>query len=374
MSILYTSVSGRQITAHSHSGGNEWSCPRRYKYKRIDGWQSREEGVALMFGKCVESAIQYHHQKGRIPETGVDEFKVLWWKQHDNEELTYTQKSGDWDDHYRMGVELLSLYEAILPTLPIQNEQFQVEVKRPLFGPGEPQEGLEFVVKLDMISEVPADHPLLPQNGSTGLRKVIIDIKTSSNSFYTDSRLSALDDQLIDYSWVTGIETVAFLVLVKNHTELGTGDWVTIIRGPKVGKKYQVIDINPQRVLVLTKSDYDDYMARKKLTKGKGAKEACDTLLTEYFYKGQSFRREDLTKQRIQFLPAVISEEDRQEAYQVARQEAAEISCASQNNFWPKKPGVRFPHNPCNSCEMLGLCINDPQLIQEKLVQISGVF
>ena len=377
MAYLYRSVSGRIITAHSHSGGGQWACPRKYKYLRIEGWQSRDERAALQFGKCVESAIQFHHQQGRIPETGVDEFKQLWWLQKDNEEITYTEKTGDWDAHYRMGVEMLALYEAMLPTLPIQNEQFQVEITKELFpgedpvlGPG----GLQFKSVLDVLSEVPSDHPLLPQNGTTGRRKVIIDIKTSASSYYTDPRLSALDDQLRDYAWVTGIDTVAFLVLVKNHTELGTGDWITVLKGPKIGKKYQVFDINPSRVLVLAKSEYDEYAARKKEIKGKGAKEKQDALLTEFFYRGYSFKREELTKQRIQFLPAIISQQDMDEAEEVARQEAWEISKASDCDFFPKKPGVRYPHNVCTTCECLGLCIGDPALVKEKLIQINGDF
>ncbi len=374
MAFLYRSVSGRLVTAHSHSGGGDWSCPRKYKYKRMEGWQSRDDGVALIFGKCIEAAIQYHHLQGRVPETGIDEFKLLWFKQRDNEEIAYTEKSGDWDAHYRTGVEMLTLYESILPTLPIHNENFFVEVVRSLFPEDHPKHGLEYKAILDMVVTTDANHPLLPQNGSVGPRPMIIDIKTSSNPYYSDPRLSALDDQLRDYAWITGIPLVAFLVLVKNHTEPGTGDWITVLRGPKAGKKYQVIDNDGKRVIVLTKSDYDEYISRKKGFKGAGAKEKADTLLTEYFYKGYTFSREDITKQRIQFLPAVISQEDMDEAEEVARQEAYEISCASDNDFFPKKPGVRYPHDPCKTCDCLGLCIGDPALVKEKLIQISGDF
>lgn len=370
MAILYTSVSGRQITAHSHSGGNDWSCPRKYKYKRIDGWTTREDRVALEFGKAIEDAIQFHHINNREPETGVDEFKQLWWKQKD-EPLEYTEKSGNWDDHYRMGVELLQLYEMTLPSLPIINEKFQQNITVSISN-----DGLEYTGKIDIISEIPEDYPGLPENGITenGVRKIIIDVKTSAHSYFTDPRLAALDEQLRDYAWMTGHNTVAFLVLVKNFSELTVGDWVTVLTGPKAGKKYQVIDNTLGDVVVLTKSDYDSYMARKKTIKGKGAREKQEELITEYTLKGYPFARNDLTKQRIQFLCAVVPPEDMNEAKIQAMNEADEISRCSAHNYFPKKPGVRFPNNPCTMCECLGLCIGDPDMVKQNLIQIDGVF
>lgn len=373
---LYTNAHGKQISAHSHSGGGDWRCPRKYYYKRVEGWQPRDERAALQFGKCVESAIQYFHAKDFVTGSGVDEFKVLWWRFKDDETLTYTEKSGDWEDHYQMGTELLSLYEIEHSSLPLDNPQFQVDIRTDLF-PGTEYDGLRYTTILDMVCEVAYDHPLLPPSvsaSSSSTRKIIVDIKTSAASYYTDPRLSCLDDQLRDYSWATGIETVAFLVLVKNHSSIGTGDWVTVLRGAKVGKKYQAFNVEGDTILVLTKQDYDEYISRKKEIKGKGSKEAQEVLLTEFFYKGYRFSRKDLTKQRIQFLPAIISEEDRIEARKEAEREAMEIADCSLMKYFPKKPGVRYPNNVCTSCECLGLCIGDPELVKEKLIKIDGEF
>lgn len=376
MAFLYRNVVGRENQIHSHSGGQDWSCPRKYKYKRIDGWQSREDRVATFFGTVVESAIQYHHNKNFELGSGIDEFKTLWFKYQDDDTVQYTEKSGNWHDHYQMGVELLALYEASVPELPITKAQFQVKRRADLFSSSEssPYSGLKYEAKVDMLCECPNNHPLLPplEGGST--RQIIVDLKTSSAPYNSDPRLSSLDDQLRDYAWVFGIPTVAFLVLVKNFTPLDLGDWITVLRGPKAGKKYQVFDSSPQRVVVLTKSDYDEYVARKKSIKGKGATQKKEALIAEYYYKGMTLSREDVTKQRIQFLPAIISQEDQNEARIVATHEAMEISDASRQNFFPKKPGVRFPHNHCQSCECLGLCIGDQQLTKEKLIQINGEY
>jgi hypothetical protein len=375
--VLYTNAQGFPVFNHSHSGGKDFSCPKKYFWKRVQGWQPRDERAALQFGKCVESAIQYYHVQGMEPGSGVDEFKKLWWHYKDDTTITYTEKSGDWEDHYRMGSEMLALYEIEQPKLPIDNIQFQVNIKTELL-PDTEYEGIKYTTILDMICGVDPSHPgyaLLPAITEQGPRKLIIDIKTSASSYYTDPRLSALDDQLRDYAWATGIETVAFMVLVKNHSSIGVGDWVTVLRGDDAGKKYIVLDINDERLLVFpNKSLYDEYISRRESIKGKGAKEAKEVLLAEYFYKAKRFRREDVTKQRIQFLAAVISQEDMQEARNSAILEAVEIAGCSEKNYFPKKPGVRFPNNVCTTCECLGLCINDRELVKEKLIQINGDF
>ena len=375
--VLYTNAQGFPVFNHSHSGGRDFSCPKKYYWKRIQGWQPRDERAALQFGKCVEAAIQYYHIQGLVPGSGVDEFKKLWWHFKDDDSVTYTEKTGDWEDHYRMGAEMLALYEIEQPKLPIDNIQFSVDLRTQLL-PDTEYEALKYTTILDMICEVDPSHlgyALLPVTQEQGPRKLIIDIKTSASSYYTDPRLSALDDQLRDYAWATGIETVAFLVLVKNHSSVGVGDWVTILRGDDAGKKYIVLDTNDERLLVFpNKPLYEEYLGRRETIKGKGSTEKKEALLAEYFYKAKRFKREDVTKQRIQFLAAVISEEDMLEAKNTAIMEAVEISDCSERGMFPKNPGVRFPHNPCISCECLGLCIGDKDLVKEKLIQINGDF
>ena len=364
LKILYTNAQNYPIYAHSHSGGGDWRCPKKYYWKRIQGWQPRDERAALQFGKCIESAIQFFHQKNFEPGSGVDEFKILWWNHKEDSDITYTEKTGNWADHFRMGVEMLALYELERPKLPVDNVQFNVTIKTELF-PETEYAGLKYTTILDMISEVNPDHPgyaLLPSiEGYIGPRKLIIDIKTSANSYYVDPRLSALDDQLRDYAWASGIETAAFMVFVKNHSSVGVGDWVTILRGDDAGKKYIVMDVSEDRLLVFpNKLLYEEFISRRDAFKGKGSKEAKEALLVEYFYKAKRFLRADVTKQKIQFLPAVISQEDMAEAREQAGKEAVEISDCSERNSFPKKPGVRFPNNVCSTCECFGFALRIP--------------
>lgn len=376
MAYLYRNVVGREVKKHSHSGGVDWSCPRKYKLKRVDGYQSKEDGVATYFGRAVEAAIQYYHTKGFEPGSGADEFRLIWHQYKDDNSIKYTDKSGSWEDHLRMGIELLYLYEATLPELPVANAKFQVEKVVNLFDQDSLYGDLQYTAKADMICTAVANHPLLPplQGGGSDFREFIVDIKTSSYPYPSDPRMASLDDQLRDYSWVFDYKTVAFLVLVKNHTSLESGDWFTVLAGEKVGKKYQVLDASDSRVVGLIKSDYDEYQARKKEVKGKGTKDRLAALQAEYLNKAYIFKREEVTKQRIQFLAATIPEEDRWEARQEAMREAMDISDCGERDYFPKRPGVRFPHNPCVSCDCLGLCIGDEAMVKEKLVKIDGVF
>ncbi len=391
MALLYTNNKGQARVRHSYSAGQDWSCPRYFQHKRIDGWVSREERSAFQFGKAIESAIQFHHEKNFEPGTGIDEFKAIWFSLKDSPEVTFTEKSGDWADHYKMGVEMLTLYELVRPCLPVRNAKFQVELNIPLF-PGTDHEDLEFTAKLDMVAYPSTDHHMLPpleiplskadyggtDSAAQTFRKIIVDIKTSANMYFTDPRLAALDGQLRAYAWAKGTSTVSFLVLVKNKTRVEAGDKVNYLRGSfhfLSDLQHTVLDVSEKEVVLLNQATYEEYTKKKSEIKGKGAVAAKAELLADYvFTKGLRVPLEHVTKQRIQFLPAIISDEAKEAAGEKAKKEALEISTCSSNGVFPQNPGVRFPHAVCPNCDMLGLCIGDPTLVAERLVQITGEF
>ena len=373
--ILYKSSKGYQIKNHSYSGGSLWDfCSRKYQYKKLDGWQEREDGPALAFGNSFEAAHTYYHVHGREKGSGVEEWKLNWFRHRDSPDIKYTDKSGTWEDLLRVGVEMMRLYEVTLPSLPIMNEEFQVKRVVDLFPHTPEYEGLGYDARADILCTVPNGHPLLPPLDGGPTRRLIIDVKTSGNPYPSDPRMSALDPQLIDYSWVFDIPTVAFLVFVKNPSGHTTGDWVTALTGDHAGKSYIAYDINEERTLVLPKTIYDEMSERKKEIKGKGSKERLESLEAEYFYRALRFDPQDLTKQKIQFLPAVIDQETRDDAHQVARNEAMEIADSYSANFFPKNPGIRFPNRKCPECAYRGLCLRDEALTKELLVKIDGTF
>ncbi|MGC2828296.1 MAG: PD-(D/E)XK nuclease family protein [Candidatus Acidiferrum sp.] len=70
----------------------------------------------------------------------------------------------------------------------------------------------------------------------------------------------------------------------------------------------------------------------------------------------------------IQYLKAVISEERRQEFGRLVEATAVRIGAGE----FPARSGIRFPQNGCMSCAHLGLCLNNPQLIDANLIRIAG--
>ena len=70
----------------------------------------------------------------------------------------------------------------------------------------------------------------------------------------------------------------------------------------------------------------------------------------------------------IQYLKAVISEEQRQEFGRLVETTAAQIGAGE----FPAHSGIRFPQNGCMSCAHLGLCLNNQQLIDANLIRIAG--
>lgn len=374
--ILYKSHNGKEVTAHSYSAGLDFKCPKKYYYKKVMGWISRDDRSNLEFGKCIESAIQFHAMNGREDGLGVLEFKRLWNFWQLDSSLQYSASDGDWETLYKVGSELMRLYEAKLPFLPIQNETYQVNYKKELF-PDTEYAGLEWQGFLDVISEVDASHPFLPplkEIPENGKRKVILDIKTAAKAYpESNPRIYQLDGQLRQYAWATGIETVAFLVLVKNGSKVGSGDQVSCFLD---GKDYYVLTTyDDHAILIQDEWIYDEYQAKVKEIKGKGSQAAKEDLLAKYVLTcGKKVPLDQLTKQRIQFLCAVIPPEDQAEAGEQIGKEAVEIAQAHEMNYYPKCPGVRFPNQVCTTCEMLGHCIGDKNLVKQRLVQIGGDF
>jgi CRISPR/Cas system-associated exonuclease Cas4 (RecB family) len=71
----------------------------------------------------------------------------------------------------------------------------------------------------------------------------------------------------------------------------------------------------------------------------------------------------------VQYLQATITDEQRQE-FQALVDDAVE---RIESGLFLPHSGIRFPQNPCTTCPFLGLCLDQPDLIETALVRQPGV-
>jgi hypothetical protein len=370
MTHLYINSRGEPVRRHSYSSGATWSkCKRLYKLERIDGYRRKDKSAALAFGKAIEDAVQFYHSNGLKPETGQDEFRRIWLLHKDNAELTYTAKEKDWANLRDCGVQLLRLYEILLPTFPIQEPVWQASYAKEVF-PGSTLAGLEIGGFVDLISKAPWSHPLLPKveiPKDSPYRPLLIDIKTG---------LLAMDQQLQTYAWLSGIPDVAFLWFTKGvASSFQKGTEVTLLAGPRVGERAVVYDCDSetQTLLLGSQENVDKVSAALAEIKGKGSTDIKNRVLVEFESEGALFPApvDSVTKLKIQFLAVRIAPEDIKEAGEIIGRQIVEIHDAAQTGFYPKSGGVRFPNNQCVYCSHRGICLKDDRLKDELLVQIQ---
>src|ERR1051325_1744679 len=169
-------------------------CPRRYRYRYLDGWRETESRAAMLFGRAFEKALAAFFCR-------QDAAAVLYqeWAAHRESALEYSH--GDsWDRLWMQGVQLLNLFaqqNRIQIARPYHDQQVRLE--RQLAN------GHSFLSYIDAIGAMAGD-------------RVLIEWKTTS-SRYTEQPegLMQLDPQAICYSWMTGISEVVFVIFVRKR-------------------------------------------------------------------------------------------------------------------------------------------------------------
>ena len=167
-------------------------CPRKYRYRYLDGWREKEDRASMIFGRCFENALAAYF---REEDSTAAFFKE--WQEHQDAALQYA-KNDSWDRLYHQGVRLLERFaqdDRVRIRCPKKNLQVKCTRSLPC--------GSEFVSYVDAIGEL---------DGT----KCILDWKTTGSRYpeQPDGLLS-LDPQLVCYSWMTGIADVALVVFVR---------------------------------------------------------------------------------------------------------------------------------------------------------------
>ncbi len=168
------------------------ACPRRYRYRYLDGWQEKDTRAAMLFGRAFEQALAAYFR--REDATGV---LFREWSACQNLGLQYS--NGDtWERMLERGIMLLDRFcqdNRVRVRQPRRN--LQIKFSQPIGG------GNEFIAYIDAF-------------GTLDDKECLLEWKTSGSRYAEEPEgLLALDPQLVCYSWITGVADVAQVVFVR---------------------------------------------------------------------------------------------------------------------------------------------------------------
>ncbi len=172
---------------------NYLGCPRRYRYRYLDGWEERLNRAAISFGRIFEQALGAYFRG----EVASDCFRSNWELQRESA-LEYS--AGDnWEKCLQDGLHLLELFSSqgrVQIADPVKDLSVKLERR---VGARD-----QFVAYIDAIGSL------------DGIGPTILDWKTTSASYPSSpDGIVSLDQQLIAYSWATGIPSVGLVAFVR---------------------------------------------------------------------------------------------------------------------------------------------------------------
>ena len=171
------------------------ACPRRYRYKYLDGWKEKDDRPNLYFGRAFERALAACFLGNDSEQMFFEE-----WARFRNLPLKYSDRDS-WDCMLYQGIHLLQRFcqeDRVRVSQPALN--LQRKYVRRISGQ------VEFVAYVDAIAQL--DGVL-----------AVVDWKTTSARLSEEQQqVLALDPQLICYSWITGIAEVAMVFFVRKRS------------------------------------------------------------------------------------------------------------------------------------------------------------
>ena len=369
---LYVNSRGTPWRKHSYSAGNTFDqCPYKYYLQKVLGWKERDNKGRFLFGKALEESIQFHHDHNG--EGAVEDFKRRWAIHQEDGNVSYTDQEKNWETCGKMGADMIRLYVAVQPSLPIPlggRSVFQREYAKEVFPGDSTYGGIDDAGKLDVVTYVEPGHPMLPKmdwKAEWGVvRSVIVDIKTSATDFPEQPGMAALDTQLRRYSWLSGIRDVSLLWFVKNSVATPKkGTQITFIepRGPYAAGTEAIVAkidgdylwIVPSEFMIL---EMDKAQGKKgdKLDQTDEAKQRAQNWLDQF---AAVVPAGSVTRQRLQFNAGRVSEQSANDAGRIAARQIVGIVNAWKNNEWPDTFGIRYPKDDRNDSYFRAFSLQD---------------
>jgi len=379
MGFLYIDYRGNEKIRHSYSAGQDFDRnPYAFYLRRVLGWSEKDSKASLLFGRALESAIQFYHENNG--QGAVEEFERLWVVHKGKDALVYTKRERDWDPLNRAGREMMKLYAIRQPSLPMpMSTRFQREFTREVF-PGDPKfGGIEFYGKLDAMPSVDPYHPLLTKiewQEKYGLfRPVIVDIKTSGQDFADTPGICAYDIQLRTYSWLTGKRDVAFLWFKKNLHELKKGTSVTLLEDAgdcfKAGEEAVVAYTSEKEGTFVVHDDLAMEEMEKFVGESPNTKEGKIRRMEFLENATTKVSPGILTRQRLQFNSGIVSIESAEDAGCHIGNQIARIVAARESRVWENTFGVRFPHDDRKDPFFRAFILND-SMFRDQFFEKNG--
>jgi hypothetical protein len=221
-----------------------------------------------------------------------------------------------------------------------------------------------------MIARVQPDHPMLPKvewKKEDGLfRQVIIDMKTSGLDLDDTKGIVAHDQQMRVYAWTVNIFDVAFLWFKKCGHSVKKGYSATMLVDAgrfAAGDEVVIASVEEDSCYVVG----NDVMV-EEMNKAQGFRENGD-LDTKKDAKERAakwreenavlVKREDLTRQRLQFSAGIVDQRSAEDAGQIAADQIVRIVNSWETNKWTNTFGIRFPHDDRRDNYFKAFCLRD---------------
>jgi len=382
MAYLYISSKGVPWRKHSYSSGNTWDqCPYKYYLAKVLGWREIDNKARFLFGKAIEESIQYFHDHaGQV--NIVEDFERRWSAYANNGNISYTDVEKNWTNCLAMGCDMVKLYIAMQPKLPIPmggKSVWQRNYAKEVF-PSDPNYGeIEFEGRLDIVCYVEPEHPMLPKiewkPEYGAYRPLIVDIKTSAVEFPEQPGMAALDSQLRAYSWVSGIRDVALLWFVKSGISYKKGYSATVLDAVGTyapGDEVIIARVEGEEAWIVHNdfmvAEMDKAQGKKgdKLDQTDEAKQRALNWLNQFGFK---VPLSSLTRQRLQFNAGRVSEQSANEAGQIAARQIVGIVNAWKNKEYPNTFGIRYPHDDRNDSYFRGFVLGDEAYKKQNFIK-----
>jgi len=168
------------------------ACPRRYRYRYLDGWEEKEVRASMLFGRVFEKAVAAYFLGQDCTVTLFEEWSAI--RSLDPEYA----KGETWDSMLQRGIQHLERFAQDDRVRVLEPQRhLQVKVLRPIDAQH------DFIGYIDAVGQLDGVPCLL-------------DWKATSSCYPAEpAGLLQLDPLLLCYSWLTGMEDVALVVFVR---------------------------------------------------------------------------------------------------------------------------------------------------------------